>query len=120
MKSLWIAAALVLAVPAMAQTPESQAPAAKPQRICLRASEIDRSTAARDEKSLTFVMRNGDRYSGELRGGRCSGISFDGFSWVLQSDNQVCENMQTLKVLQGGPICLLGKITALPRLPPKN
>lgn len=106
---------MLLAAPAMAQTPPDT-----PQRICLRTLDIGNSRAANDEKSITFTMRNGDRYSAELKGGRCSGISFNGFAWDIQSDGKVCENMQTLKVLQGGPICVLGKITPLPRITPGN
>src|SRR5882672_7979802 len=84
------------------------------KEICLRTHNIASSQPSQDEKSLLFVMRNGDRWRNDLRG-RCNGISFEPFSWVLTGNDEVCEDGQTLTVLGGG-ICTLGKFTKLSRV----
>jgi hypothetical protein len=101
-------ALMALAAPASAQD-------APRHRICIRAHDIEKSEPARDEKSILFVMRNRDRWRADFRS-RCSSISFDGFSWVLNGNDEICEEQQTLKVNAiGGGVCVLGKFTALPR-----
>ena len=98
-------ALIALALPAFAQAPH---------QVCIRTHEIQKSEPARDEKSILFVMRNGDQWRAALRS-RCTGISFDGFSWVLSGNDEVCENGQTLKVNNpGGSVCVLGAFTKLP------
>ena len=81
--------------------------------ICLPAHQIDRSQPSQDEKSIVFVMRNGDRWRNDLGGARCTGISFNGFSWVLSGNDDICENSQPLRVIGYG-VCMLGKFTKLP------
>jgi hypothetical protein len=105
-----ILALLVLAAPAFAQE------ATKP--VCIDAHNIRRSQPARDEKSITFVMNNGERWRNDLSR-RCTGISFNGFIWTLHTD-RVCDNQETLRVPQTGGICTLGKFTQLPKSVPKQ
>jgi hypothetical protein len=104
-------AALAATSPAFAQD--------KPKPVCLHTSEMAGSQPSKDEKSITFRMRNGDVWRNDLRS-RCSGIGFGGFSWVLSGDDRVCEDQQTLRVLNSGSICVLGKFTKLPKPVPKN
>jgi len=108
----YLLAAALLAVSSATLTPAAwaQKPAT---RTCLRNQDIQSSTPARDEKSITFTMRNGDKWRGDL-GTRCFGIRFSGFIWEILGDGQVCEKMQTLKVREGGPVCVLGSLTRLP------
>jgi hypothetical protein len=109
--SFAIAATILGATAAQAQEP-------KPARTCIRSSDIQNSQPANDEKSITFTMRNGDVWRNDLHG-RCSGLRFTGFAWVLHSD-QICDDQQTLRVLQSGNICTIGKFTKLPKSTPKN
>jgi len=81
------------------------------KEICLATHNITSSQPSQDEKSILFVMHNGDRWRNDLRG-RCNGISFEPFSWVLTGNDDICEDGQTLTVLGGG-ICTLGKFTKL-------
>ncbi|OJT96215.1 MAG: hypothetical protein BGN82_05095 [Alphaproteobacteria bacterium 65-7] len=106
-------AAALLAAPsvALAQQPAAQQPA--PDRACLRNQEIQSSMPAKDEKSITFTMRNGDKWRGDL-GSRCAGIRFSGFVWEIMSDGQICARSQTLRVREGGPVCVLRSLTKLP------
>ncbi|HEY4076695.1 MAG TPA: hypothetical protein VGM26_07150 [Rhizomicrobium sp.] len=108
--SFAIAATILSAAAARAQDP-------KPPRVCIRVSDIQNSQPANDEKSITFTMRNGDKWRNDLRG-RCSGLRFNGFSWVLHSDD-ICDGQETLRVLQTGSICMIGKFTKLPKPAPK-
>ena len=84
-------------------------------RICLRSQDIRDSKSANDEKSITFTMRDGTIWRNDLVGGRCPGLKFEGFSWVLRGNDDICESMQTLRVLTTGATCMLGKFTQLPK-----
>ena len=110
-----IAAAILGTATAQAQDQKQDA---KAPRVCIRSSDIQSSQPADDEKSITFTMRNGDKWRNDLRG-RCSGLRFNGFAWVLHTDD-ICDNQQTLRVLQSGSICMIGKFTQLPKPAPKN
>lgn len=58
---------------------------------------------------MIFRMRNGQILVNHMHG-NCPDLRFNGFSWVLRGgDDQICENQQTLRVLQSGEICTLGK-----------
>lgn len=100
---------LVLAAPAFGQN-------ARP--TCIEVHNIRNSQPSRDEKSITFVMNNGERWRNDLSR-RCTGISFNGFVWTLHTD-RVCDNQETLRVPQTGGICMLGKFTQLPKSVPKQ
>jgi hypothetical protein len=88
-------------------------------QICLRTHEMENSQPSQDEKSILFVMRNGERWRNDLRDGRCNGISFEGFSWVLTGSDEVCEGGQPLMV-RGHGVCVLGKFIKLPKPAPKR
>ena len=98
---------LILAAPAFAQD----------RPVCIEAHNIRSSQPSRDEKSIIFVMNNGERWRNDLSR-RCTGISFNGFSWTLHTD-RVCDNRETLRVPQTGSICILGKFTPLPKSKPQ-
>ena len=75
--------------------------------ICLRTQDIV-SAQSRDGKTLVFKMRDGRTLVNHLQG-VCPNLKFNGFSWVVRGTEEVCENMQSLRVLQSGEICVLGK-----------
>ena len=102
-----VLAPLLLAAPALAQG----AP------VCIEAYNIRSSQPSRDEKSITFVMNNGERWRNDLSR-RCSGINFNGFIWTLHSD-RICDNQESLRVPQTDSICTLGKFTQLPKPKPQ-
>jgi len=86
------------------------APAAA-SRICLTTYLIDQ-TKAIDSKTLDFRMKNGTVYRNALRN-QCIGLKFHGFVYVTHFDT-ICENMQTIRVLESGEVCMLGAFTKLP------
>jgi hypothetical protein len=77
------------------------------QNFCLRTHDIV-STDSKDGKTLVFKLRDGRTLVNHLRG-ICPGLKFNGFAWVIRGSEEVCENEQTLRVLQSGEICMLGK-----------
>jgi len=78
---------------------------------CLSFRDIQ-SSESPDGKSLLFTMRDGKVWRGELRGA-CADIRMNGFSWDTDG-GQLCENLQTIRVLRSGGICRLGKLTPVP------
>ena len=76
--------------------------------MCLRTQDI-RSTSSRDGKTLVFKMRDGRILVNHLQG-ICPDLKFNGFDWVVRGGTEeVCENIQSLRVLQSGEVCVLGK-----------
>src|SRR5271170_1152069 len=94
-----VLAGLVLAG-ALAASPASA-------RVCLNTRDIVGSTS-KDGKILDFTMRDGTLYRNHLQG-VCSDLRFEGFEWVIHGPEEVCENMQSLRVLRSGQVCVLGK-----------
>ena len=76
--------------------------------MCLRTEDI-RSTSSKDGKTLVFKMRDGRTLVNHLQG-VCPDLKFNGFDWVVRGGiEEVCENIQSLRVLQSGQVCVLGK-----------
>jgi hypothetical protein len=75
---------------------------------CLRTRDIV-STDSKDGKTLVFKMRDGRTLVNHLQG-ICPDLKFNGFDWVVRGGTEeVCENIQSLRVLQSGEVCVLGK-----------
>jgi hypothetical protein len=101
-----LAAGLLAAVvlPAAAQPAPSQ-PAR--HNICLNVRDIQ-DTSSKDGKIMTFKMRDGTVYNNHLRQ-TCDSLRFGGFAWTVNSTQEVCEDVQTLRTLTTGEICRLGR-----------
>jgi len=84
--------------------------------ICLREREIKSTVPSPDGRMLTITMRDGKVWQNRLQGA-CPDLKFDGFSWVIRGTEGVCENSQSLKVLESGQVCLLGKFTPVKSVP---
>lgn len=111
---------LLLGGAALALAMTSQAAIAQPSRppICLRTQDMVDTTPDDQGASITFRMRDGSVWRNELRG-RCPDLRFNGFVWVVQNPDQtVCDDVQSLRVLRSGEICMLGKFT--PVKPPRG
>ena len=78
------------------------------QALCVSEREIVNTTPSNDGKLLTLKMRDGRVLVNHLQG-VCSDLKFNGFVWVLHGVNDICENAQSIHVLQSGQICLLGR-----------
>jgi hypothetical protein len=101
---------LLIAVAATSVVPASAAP------ICLRTYLIDR-TKVIDAKTVDFRMRDGTVYRNVLRNS-CPGLLFNGFVYVVRAD-EVCDNLQSIRVLQTPDVCLLGAFTKQPPATPQ-
>ena len=87
------------------------APAAEAANICISTRNIIDSQPQRDGKAIFFRMRDGTEWRNDLKG-NCGDLRFNGFVWIVRNpDETVCENMQSLRVLNSGQICVLGKFT---------
>ena len=94
---------------ALAATPASA-------RVCLNTRDIVGSSS-KDGKILDFTMRDGTLYRNHLQG-VCSDLKYEGFVWVVHGPEEVCENMQSLRVINSGQVCVLGKFDApIPKVP---
>ena len=83
------------------------APAMASPDICISTRDIKNSVEQNDGKALLFTMRDGTQWRNTLQGS-CPDLKYNGYAWVVHNES-VCENMQTLRVLQSGEFCSLGK-----------
>jgi hypothetical protein len=86
---------------AIAMSPALAAP------MCVQSRDI-LSTHSDDGKLMTFKMRDGRTLVNHLQG-ICSDLRYEGFVWQVRGTDEICENLQSLKVLRSGQTCLLGK-----------
>jgi hypothetical protein len=84
-------------------------------KICVQSRDI-LSTDSKDGKLMTFKMRDGSVLVNHLQG-TCTDLRFEGFTWVLRGNDDICENQQTLKVIRSGQTCLLGKFDVVKAKP---
>jgi hypothetical protein len=75
---------------------------------CLQLRDIQ-SAKSDDGKIMKFTMRDGRVLYNRLQG-VCPTLRFNGFAWNIRSGAQeVCERQQSLRVLETGEVCVLGK-----------
>jgi hypothetical protein len=84
-------------------------------KICVQSRDI-LSTDSKDGKLMTFKMRDGSVLVNHLQG-ICSDLKFEGFTWVLRGNDDICENQQSLRVIRSGQTCLLGKFDVVKAKP---
>lgn len=78
---------------------------------CLYTYQIDRTRVV-DAKTIDFRMRDGTVYRNVLRTS-CTSLPFYGFVYVTRVD-QICDNLQSIRVLTSNQVCLLGAFTKMP------
>lgn len=105
MKRILLGAALtgLLAVSAQAQ-PDGTSQARS--QVCLNTQNIDH-TQTPDNRTILFYMRGGKIWKNTLLN-ECMGLTFDGFAYVATPPSQICGNMQTIRVIRTGTVCMLG------------
>lgn len=74
--------------------------------VCLDGYRIDH-TKAIDDRTIMFYMKTGVSYSNTLKN-HCPGLRVYGFSYVTTPPDKICGNLQSIRVLHTGSICLLG------------
>lgn len=78
--------------------------------VCLKSIQIDR-TEVPNESTILFHMKDGKTWENKLRNGPCVGLRFNGFVYVATPPDQICGNLQTIRAIQTGSVCVLGPFT---------
>ena len=90
------------------------------QHICISTRDIVSSHEEGNGAALLFKMRDGTQYRNKLQG-KCPDLVFNGYEWNIRNpDYSVCENEQSLRVLQSGQVCMLGKFEKLSPTPAQS
>ena len=79
--------------------------------ICIATRNVMDTQPQGDGKAIFFRLYDGSTWRNDLKG-NCPDLRFHGFVWSVQNpDGSVCENTQSLRVLDSGQVCVLGKFT---------
>ena len=76
--------------------------------VCLRSTDIDHTKAPNDH-TILFYMKDGNVWSTTLRSD-CPELRFNGFQYGATPPDNVCANMQTIRVLKSGAVCEIGPL----------
>ncbi|HTK80363.1 MAG TPA: hypothetical protein VL286_07970 [Rhizomicrobium sp.] len=79
--------------------------------ICIRSYQIDHTKAPND-RTLIFYMRNGAAYQSTLVS-NCPELSIYGFSYMPAPPDQICGNLQSIRVIRAGSVCMLGPLVPI-------
>jgi hypothetical protein len=69
-------------------------------------------TKTPDDRTILFTMKNGAVYRSTLPA-TCPQLSFNGFSYVATPPDQICGNLQTIRVIRTGAVCMLGPLVQM-------
>lgn len=83
-----------------AQTPDNN--------VCIRSYQIDHTKAPND-RTLIFYMKNGAAYQSTLASA-CPELSIYGFAYMPAPPDQICGNLQSIRVIRAGSVCMLGPL----------
>ncbi len=119
MKDL-LASAVLGAVALLAVVPAAMA-ADDQKSVCIRAYNIDH-TEIPDDSTILFHMRDHKIWKNTLID-RCVGLRLAtrGFTYspTNPGTDEICSNLQTIRVNETGQTCLLGAFTPVEPAPPK-
>src|ERR1051326_5436068 len=95
-----LAALLMLGAP----TPVVAAP------VCLYTYRIENTTIP-NARTIVFHMKDGSVWRNALKNA-CPDLKFWGFVYVDRGSlNRICENLDTVRVINSGEVCMLGPFT---------
>ena len=95
-------ALLALGAPAAALAAQATPP------VCIRTLDIDH-TKAPDNRTILFYMKDGKVWSTTLVS-YCPELSFNGFVYGPTPPDNICGNMQTIRVIRSGALCEMGPL----------
>ena len=84
--------------------------------VCLQSYQI-RETSVKDTHTILFHMQNGSVWRNTLRA-ECPGLKWYGFVYSLRGTNEICSNMESIRILRTHEVCMLGEFT--PEQPPPH
>ena len=84
--------------------------------VCLDTYRIQNTTIP-NARTIAFHMKDGSVWRNALRNA-CPDLRFWGFVYVDRGSlNRICDNQDSVKVINSGEICLLGSFTREPSVP---
>jgi hypothetical protein len=84
--------------------------------VCLQSYDV-KDTHVENAHTILFHMRDGSTWRNTLRN-ECPGLKWYGFVYHLEGTNEICSNMQSIRILRTHEVCLLGEFT--PEAPPHH
>jgi hypothetical protein len=108
MKSAIVTAAVMLVLGASSYAAAQPAPRSN---VCIRSYFIDHTKAPND-RTLVFYMKNGAAYQSTLPS-NCPQLSLYGFAYVATPPDEICGNLQSIRVIRSGSVCLLGPLVQI-------
>jgi hypothetical protein len=75
---------------------------------CIRSLDIDHTKVPND-RTILFFMKDGTVWSATLRSD-CPELRFNGFEYGPTPPEEICGNMQTIRVLRSGAVCEIGQL----------
>jgi hypothetical protein len=103
MKSAVAAGVVLFAVAGSAAAQEKRPP------VCIRTIDIDH-TRAPDDRTILFYMKDRNVWRATLRSD-CPELRFNGFEYGPTPPDNICANLQTIRVLKSGAVCEIGPLT---------
>lgn len=79
--------------------------------VCIKTFQIDHTKSPND-RTVLFTMKDGSVYQSNLTG-NCPELSINGFSYVATPPSDVCGNLQSIRVIRTGAVCLLGPLVQI-------
>ncbi len=74
--------------------------------VCLRGYAVDH-TKAPDDRTIIFYMKDNKTWVTHLKS-LCPQLMVSGFSYVASPPDDICGNLQAIKVIRTGAICMMG------------
>ena len=87
-----------------------------PGNVCIRTDYIDR-TKTPDDRTILFYMKDHKVYVTHLAT-MCPELRFNGFIYMPTPPEQICGNLQTIRVIRTGSVCMMGPIVPFNPPPP--
>ena|SRR5690349_4456795 len=76
--------------------------------VCLKTYMIDHTKSPND-RTIVFYMKDGSAYQSSLPT-LCPQLSINGFAYVATPPSDVCGNLQSIRVIHTGSVCMLGPL----------
>ena len=112
MRSIAVAAfATLVGASAVQAQPESAMPGGN---VCIRTDWIDHTKAPND-RTILFFMKDHKVWMTHLAT-LCPELSFNGFIYEPTPPEEICGNLQTIRVIRSGSVCMMGPL--VPYTPP--